>query len=88
MMGPEHFGWSGMWIFPVIVLTVMLVMAYLMFGRGRLPWQDSPQYREPRFAPETALEILEKRYVRGEIKREEFVEMKKDMELTVSKCGP
>jgi putative membrane protein len=79
MMGPEHFWWSGMWIFPLVVLTVMLVMVYLMFGRGRPPWRDSPRYREPGSGPETALEILEKRYARGEIKREEFVEMKKDL---------
>jgi putative membrane protein len=77
-MGPEHFWWGGMWIFPmtffIIMLFVCLVVVYLIFGRGgyRPPWQDR--------GSETALEILKKRYAKGEINKEEFEQIKKNLE--------
>ena len=77
-MGPGHYWWGdmwwgGMWIFPLIMLTVMLVAVYLICGRGgwRPPWSGERS--------ETALEILKKRYARGEISKEEFEQVKKDL---------
>ena len=79
-MNPEYF-WSGsMWIIPVFIAVVMLAAIYLMFGRSG--WRgpcghgdDSP----PRKDGNTALEILKKRYAKGEISKEEFDRMKKDL---------
>ena len=70
--------WCGMWIFPIIMIMVFLVVLFFIFGRGsfRLPWQDYGSYGENR-EPETALEILKKRYAKGEINKEEFEQMKK-----------
>ncbi len=78
-MGPEHLG--GMWIFPLIMLTVVLLIVYFVFGRGgfRPPWQDSSRPDIQARSSETAHEILEKRYAKGEITREEFLKMKKDL---------
>ena len=78
-MGPEHFGWGGMWFFPFFFLTILLVILYLMFGRAKAPWPDSAPHPESSPHSETALEILEKRYARGEINREEFQQMKTDL---------
>jgi putative membrane protein len=80
-MGPEYFWHGGMWIFPIIMIVVMLVAAYLFFGRGGFRSMCSPGGRhhqggEPQDPP---LEILKKRYASGEISREEFEEMKKDL---------
>ncbi len=62
---------------PIIMIIVALVVVYFYFGRGgyRPPWDRYPSGRET----ETPLDILKKRYARGEIKKEEFDQMKKDI---------
>ena len=87
-MGPEFFGWGGMWwIFPIIFMVMGLCVVFFMFmmfrrGGFRPPWQDSSSryHREGRES-ETALEILKKRYAKGEITKEECDQMKKDLQL-------
>jgi len=70
-----------MWIFPLIMLVVMLVVVFLIFGQGGVgppcsPWGHLPRGGGPRDQP---LEILNRRYARGEISREEFEAMKGDL---------
>jgi putative membrane protein len=69
-------GWYG-WIGPalmvllwaaIIVGIVFFVRAMVRQGRGRQPNGE-----------ESALEILKKRYARGEIDKEEFEQKKKDL---------
>jgi putative membrane protein len=85
-MGPEYFWMHGMWVFPVmmpvLMLVVLLVVVYLLFGRGgfRPPWQERGHRHEDRLGSENALEILKQRYARGEITREEFQQMKNDIQ--------
>ncbi|WP_041277655.1 SHOCT domain-containing protein [Desulfotalea psychrophila] len=76
-MGPEFFWMGGMWMFPISVIVALLVVIYLIFGRGtaRGPWSDSDHAQ----GPESALDILKKRYARGEISKEEFAQIKKDL---------
>ena len=78
-MGPEKFFSSGMWIIPV----VMMILCFLffrsgmgkMFGRrGRFLNGSKSSVQE-----ESALDILRKRYVKGEITKEEFEDMKKNI---------
>jgi putative membrane protein len=59
----------------------MLVVVYLIFGRGNYspPWRDSNRYSSEAKDSESALEILKKRYAKGEITKEEFDKMKKDV---------
>lgn len=80
-MGPYYFGWGGMWIFPVFFIIILLVVLYLIFGRSgcRPPRQDSEGYYGEKKDNETALDILKKRYAQGEIKKEEFEQIKKDI---------
>ena len=85
-MGPEHFWWYGWWIFPIVMPIVMLVVLfavlYFVFGRGgfRPPcWGDSERYSLHGRDSESAIEILKKRYAIGEITKEEFERMKKDI---------
>ena len=67
-----NYGYGGM-IMWVLVLLLVVVAAYFLFARSRL---DAP----PRAEKETPLDILKKRYARGEISREEFTRMKADLE--------
>jgi putative membrane protein len=73
---------GGMWIFPFIMIIVMLFVVFMVLGRSgfRPPWwnrydrdYDIGEHKE------TPLEILKKRYAKGEITREEFERMKKDI---------
>ena len=82
-MGPENFGGSGMWIFPIIMMLIMLFVVSRIFGRGggfKPPWsQESDRRHIEGTSSESALDILKKRYAKGEITKEEFEEMKKDL---------
>jgi putative membrane protein len=68
--------WFFPMMFPILGFTVMLIVAYLIFGRGfRLSWRD----HEGGSQSDGAIEILRKRYAKGEITLEEFDQMKKDL---------
>ncbi len=56
-------------IFPIIVLLVIL---YFVFGKNNLRWSGSD-------SGDTPLELLKKRYAKGEITKEEYDEIKKDL---------
>lgn len=87
-MGPDNMLWSGWWMFPfgmpILLLVVLAAVLYLMFGgRGYGPprWRDSDRPSSNTGDSESAIEMLRKRYARGEIKREEFEQMKKDLNV-------
>lgn len=84
-MGPEHFWYGGGWAFPmimpIIMLVIFLVVLYFVFGRGgfRHGGLDSDPYSRHGRDSESAMEILKKRYAKGEITKEEFEKIKKDL---------
>lgn len=70
-----HFmDWGGMWFggffwFVIVILVIVLVLRN----------KDTRPYIPPNVL-ETPLDILKKRYAKGEISKEEFEKMKKDLE--------
>jgi len=63
------FGWIVMLVFWVIVIAgIIIIIKGLVSGTGQ-PGKS-----------ETALDILKKRYAKGEITKEDFDRMKKDLE--------
>ncbi len=85
-MHPDYVWWGPMWFFPmvipIIMLVAMLLCLYFLFGRGgfRPPWHQSDRvYGQAGQESESALEILKKRYARGEITKEEFDQMRRDI---------
>lgn len=87
-MGPGFFDCGGWWVFPmtmpIIMIVMLVVVLYLVFGRfgGGRPQGSAEPERSPRQShePDTAMDILMKRYARGELTREEFEQMKQDLE--------
>lgn len=69
-------GWWGpfpwMWIFPALFLVVIVLLIFRSASRPSGGWGD-------RAAGPTAREILDRRYANGEISREEYQQMKKDI---------
>jgi putative membrane protein len=78
---PWMWHWGGMWIFPMIMLVVMIIFLFVFFGRGgcRPPWWGLGGHHREGGETDSALEILKKRYAKGEITKEEFEQMKKDI---------
>lgn len=80
-MGPGMMGWGyGMgWIGMIfmaafwiaVIVGIVFLIRWLMVSTGSAGIGGK--------ADESALEILKKRYARGEIKKEEFEEKKKDL---------
>ncbi len=69
-MMDSWFGGVIMWI--LILLVIVLVVSLFVRTSRRTPTADET-------GRETPLDIIEKRYARGEISRAEFEEMKKDL---------
>ena len=76
-------GWGGtpwMMIFPLFFLVLMVVFMVFMMrgGMGGGPMCGGSQ-KTPG-SGETSREVLDRRYARGEITREEYQQMRKDLE--------
>lgn len=76
MMNYWHsFGWGGGFMMVTWILLIMIGI-YLIFtfaGKSKNPEEKNASH-------ETALDILNKRYASGEISREEYEEMKHDIQ--------
>ncbi len=77
-------GWHWMWIFPLLFFIVFIIAMVLLLRRGGPPMMRCPMcggWRPPGWGGgESAKEILERRYARGEISREEYQTIKQDLE--------
>ncbi len=72
----DGFGWG----FGMIVMTVFwLLFAAALVWIVRAVWDRTGIRQAPGPRSETPLEILQRRYARGEIDRAEFEEKKKDL---------
>lgn len=76
-MGSGYMWNGGMGYFPIIMpimmVAVFIVVIYFLFGRGSCSLGGDKK-------EESALDIAKKRYARGEIEKEEFEVLRKDLE--------
>ena len=80
-MSPEHFWSGGAWLIPVLMCVAMMVVCSLISRRrGFASWGWPCGRRFYRDSTETPLEILQKRYARGDITKEDFERMQSDVQ--------
>jgi len=70
MMGP---GYGGMFMWMIFLAILVAVVIYWLVRSDKSKTKDQPQ-------GETPLDILKKRYAKGEITKDEFEAMKRDLE--------
>ncbi len=79
MMGPYWYGWGGGWMaigwlmmvaFWVLVIAGVVLAVRWAAGRGGWSRQE---------APEAPVDILRRRYAAGELTKEQFETMKRDV---------
>ena len=71
-------------------ISILALITLLMIGAGFLTLaffvirslfpNQSPQHDRSNIQPETPVQLLEKRYARGEIKRKQYEQMKEDLD--------
>ncbi len=79
--GPGLKGWGPLgWFAPwgMILFWVVMILVIVLLIRGFRTSKGRDREAGP--AAESALDILKKRYARGEIHKEEYLEKKKDLE--------
>jgi putative membrane protein len=78
MMG-DWGGWGWFWPFHFIIpflFLALIITAAVMLVRYTTGWGDHPPQLERR---PPGLDILEERYARGEINRDEYLQKKRDI---------
>ena len=75
MYGWGDWGWFGPFHFVVPLLFWGLIIAAIIFVARRAVWSDASPVGHRR----AGLEVLEQRYARGEINREEYLQKKADI---------
>ena len=84
MYPEQYWQWHTWWVFPMFMPIFWIIMIalclYFIFGRSnaKRPWSPGAG-SGPGPEPETALDILKKRYAKGEITKDEFEQMKRDI---------
>jgi putative membrane protein len=80
------FGFGWWWIIPVAMIIMMALCFFIMRGRMSCitcgPFTRTSRDSSWDGRSESAREILDKRYARGEIGKEEYEEKQRDIERT------
>jgi len=94
--------WHGFWIMPFLFMILMLIFAARMIRRGgdwrwclgnRTRWKPFDEWKPgqgPTMCgfPEMPCQILDRRYASGEITKEQYEQMKRDIESNPSHSEP
>ena len=68
--------WGGLWFALIFKLLIIVLVIWLIVHS----LNRNQSNRNMPLSPESALDILKKRYAKGEISKEQFEQMRKDLE--------
>jgi putative membrane protein len=68
--------WGGMWLGPLFMLAALAMLVGIVVFLAR--WLGGDRAAAPE-APRTARDLLDERYARGEIDREEYLRRRQDL---------
>jgi putative membrane protein len=71
-MGPENFFNSGIWIIPVVMMILCFIFFRFFSSKRNFFGHNSTTEESP-------LDIIKKRYARGEISKTEFEQIQKNI---------
>ncbi len=77
----EGFGPGKMWLMPILFMAICVTL-FLVFRKGKIGPFSSDRTRcmdNPDNGNSSAIDILNSRYAKGEISKEEYDRMKKDI---------
>ena len=72
----HEWGWGGMWFGPLLMLAVIALVVGLVVLLVRLLGGERGL---PSAATRTAREVLDERYARGDIDRDEYLKRRQDI---------
>ena len=74
------FGMGFMWLWPIGLIIIGIIIYYAVVGSShRAHCAQNSYYRESHYSGGRALEILKERYAKGEITKEQFLQMKDEL---------
>ena len=82
-MNSMWFGMGFMWVWPIGLIVIGIIIYYAVVGSShrRTSTHNSYNHR-PDYSGARALEILKERYAKGEINKEQFLQMKEELART------
>ena len=82
-MNSMWFGMGFMWLWPIGLIIIGIIAYFAVVGSSRrcTSTHNSHNHR-PNYSGERALEILKERYAKGEISKEQYLQMKEELTRT------
>jgi uncharacterized membrane protein len=73
------FGMGFMWLWPIGLVIIGAIIYYAVISSDRASCSLHPQNQQQQYYGPRSFEILKQRYAKGEITREQFLQMKEEL---------
>ena len=73
------FGMGFMWLWPIGLIIIGIIIYYAVVGSSHRSSNSHRSYSNQNYSGGRALEILKERYAKGEITKEQYLQMKEEL---------